>query len=94
MDMAVKMGAPLIEVYDSVGAKLTEGIGVLEAYGSIISRNAKLSGVVPQIAVVAGPCTGIAALSAAMSDFSIIVQKTGELYINSPKNLLNAKEQM
>lgn len=87
MDMAVKMGAPLIEVYDSVGAKLTEGIGVLEAYGSIISRNAKLSGVVPQIAVVAGPCTGIAALSAAMSDFSIIVQKTGELYINSPKKL-------
>lgn len=87
MDMAAKMGAPLIEVYDSVGAKLTEGIEVLESYGNIVSHNARLSGVIPQIAMVVGPCTGIAALSAAMSDFGIIVQKSGELYINSPKTL-------
>lgn len=87
MDMAVKMGAPLVQIYDSVGASLTEGIETLEAYGRIIGRNTKLSGVIPQIAVIAGNCTGIFALSAAMSDFSIIVENSGNLYISTPETL-------
>lgn len=87
MDMAVKMGAPLVQIYDSVGASLKEGIEILEAYGNIIGMNTKLSGVIPQIAVIAGNCTGISALSAAMSDFSIIVENSGKFYINTPETL-------
>jgi acetyl-CoA carboxylase carboxyltransferase component len=85
MELAIKMGAPLIQIIDSIGAKVSEGINILSAYGRIIGLNSKLSGVVPQITVVAGPCTGIAAISAAMGDITIITENSGELYINSPK---------
>lgn len=83
MDMALKMGAPLIGIYDSAGGRLSEGLEILSSYGSIIRKNTQLSGVVPQIAVILGACTGAAAISAAMCDFSIIVEGEGELYINS-----------
>lgn len=92
MDMAIKMGAPLIQVFDSVGAKLSEGLDILSSYASILKRNAKLSGVVPQIAVIAGPCSGIAALSATMSDFTIMVKESGELAISSSENLTKEEE--
>lgn len=85
MDMAVKMGAPLIGIYDSTGGNVKEGLDIFNAYGSIISTNARLSGVVPQIAVIAGPCTGTLALSASMCDFTIMVQDAGKLYINPSK---------
>lgn len=91
MDMAIKMGAPLIQVFDSVGAKLSEGLDILSSYASILKRNAQLSGVVPQIAVIAGPCSGIAALSATMSDFTIMVQNSGMLAISS-NEMLTKKE--
>lgn len=87
MDMAIKMGAPLIQVLDSVGAKLSEGLDILTCYGAILKRNARLSGVVPQIAVIAGPCFGIAALSATMSDFTIMVNNISELGISSNKKI-------
>lgn len=92
MDMALKMGAPIIEIYDSIGAELSEGIEVLGAYGKIIKKNAELSGAVPQIAVIAGACTGAAAISAAMSDFTIMVESSGELYINSPDKIAEVEE--
>ncbi|MBU3145871.1 acyl-CoA carboxylase subunit beta [Clostridium sp. CF012] len=92
MDMAIKMGAPLIQVFDSVGAKLSEGLDILTSYGGILKRNAKLSGVVPQIAVIAGPCLGIAALSATMSDFTIMVHNSSELGISSDKKLTCEEE--
>ncbi|MBZ9689526.1 propionyl-CoA carboxylase [Clostridium estertheticum] len=92
MDMAIKMGAPLIQVFDSVGAKLSEGLDILTSYGGILKRNAKLSGVVPQIAVIAGPCLGIAALSATMSDFTIMVHNSSELGISSDKRLTSEEE--
>lgn len=92
MDMAVKMGAPLIQVFDSVGAKLSEGLDVLTSYGSVLKRNAKLSGVVPQIAVIAGPCLGIASLSATMSDFTIMIDGSSELSISSNKKLTKEEE--
>lgn len=87
MDMALKMGAPIVQIFDSAGAKLSDGLETLGAYGNIIKKNAQLSGVVPQIAVVAGACTGAAAISAAMSDFTIMVEKIGELYINPPEKI-------
>ncbi len=92
MDMAIKMGAPLIQVFDSVGAKLSEGIDVLTSYAKVLKRNAKLSGVVPQIAVIAGPCCGIASLSATMSDFTIMVDKSAELAISSNSKLTEVEE--
>ncbi len=88
MDMAIKMGAPLIQIFDSVGAKLSEGLDILSSYGDILKLNARLSGVVPQIAIIAGPCLGIAALSATMSDFTIMVNDSSELGISSTKNLV------
>lgn len=87
MNMAIKMGAPIIQIFDSVGARIDSGMDALGAYGCIIRKNAELSGVVPQIAVIAGACTGLAAVSAAMSDFTIMVEKSGELYISSPERL-------
>jgi acetyl-CoA carboxylase carboxyltransferase component len=92
MDMAIKMGAPLIQIFDSVGAKLSEGLDILSSYASILKRNAKLSGVVPQIAVIAGPCSGIAALGATMSDFTIMVENSGELAISSSENITKEEE--
>lgn len=91
MDMAAKMGAPIIEIYDSIGAKIDEGLSILEGYAGMISRNAKFSGVIPQIAVVAGPCTGIAAISASMADFTIMVNGNGELYISNPETLIQSE---
>lgn len=92
MDMALKMGAPIVGIYDSAGGKLSEGLELLNSFGSIIRKNAELSGVVPQIAVILGSCTGAAAISASMCDFTIISEAKGELYINSPEKVA-AKEE-
>lgn len=92
MDMAAKVGAPLIHIYDSIGAKLTEGLSVLASYGNILKRIAKLSGVIPQVSVIVGPCVGISAIGAAMSDFTIMVENQGQLYVNSPEKLIENEE--
>ncbi|WBW97947.1 carboxyl transferase domain-containing protein [Oceanirhabdus sp. W0125-5] len=83
MDMAVEMGAPLIQMYDSIGANISEGLDVIETYGKILKRNAKLSGVIPHIAVIAGPAKGIDSLSAGMSDFVFVVEENAEMSLNS-----------
>lgn len=77
MDLAVKTGVPIISLVDSAGARLKDGILALEGYGSIMARAAAASGVVPQIAVVMGPCIGAAALAVSMADFVIGVENTG-----------------
>lgn len=87
MKMALKMGAPLIKIHDSIGADIKEGLHILNSYSSIIKLSASLSGVVPQISVISGPCTGMAAINAAMSDFTIIVENQGQFYVNSPEKL-------
>jgi methylmalonyl-CoA decarboxylase subunit alpha len=87
MEMALKMGAPLIQIIDSAGARFDEGLNILSGYGNIVSMNAKLSGVIPQIAVVAGPCTGLSAISAALSDITIIAKNSGEIYISASEDI-------
>lgn len=73
-DLAVKNGAPVVAIYDSNGAKLTEGPEILASYGKILSASANLSGVVPQIAVVAGSCAGLGAVMAAGSDIVVMAK--------------------
>lgn len=85
MEMALKSGAPLIFINDSGGARIQEGIDALSGYGRIFYRNVLLSGVVPQISIIAGPCAGGAAYSPALMDFIIMVEGTGELFITGPQ---------
>lgn len=80
-DLAMKNGAPIIGVFDSAGARLQEGADVLKGLGDILYKSAMASGVVPQIAVVAGPCAGTAAQIAAMSDFVIMAEDTGSMFM-------------
>jgi len=85
MDMALKCGAPFVLVNDSGGARIQEGIGSLSGYGRIFYRNVLLSGVVPQISIIAGPCAGGAAYSPAITDFIIMTKKAGRLFITGPQ---------
>ena len=83
-DMAVKNGAPVISVLDSSGAKIEEGTDALAAYGKIIKKVSALSGIITQIAVVCGPCTGAMSLVAQSADYIIIDKKNGKLYLTPP----------
>jgi len=85
MDMALKSGAPFVLINDSGGARIQEGIGSLSGYGRIFYRNVLLSGVVPQISIIAGPCAGGAAYSPALTDFIIMVKDIGKLFITGPQ---------
>jgi methylmalonyl-CoA carboxyltransferase large subunit len=85
MDMALKSGCPFIMINDSGGARIQEGIGSLSGYGRIFYRNVLLSGVVPQISIIAGPCAGGAAYSPALTDFIIMVKGIGKLFITGPQ---------
>ncbi len=82
-DLATKNGMPVISVFDSNGAHIDESIDALNAYGKLISAANSLSGVVPQISVVAGTCIGSAAILASLSDI-LVVCKNSEFYVNSP----------
>jgi len=84
MDAALKTGDPLVMIYDSGGARIQEGVDSLQGYGHIFYRNVLLSGVVPQISIIAGPCAGGAAYSPALTDFIIQVRHQGQLYITGP----------
>ena len=88
-DLAADNGMPVIAVFDSNGAHIDESIDALNAYGELISAASSLSGVVPQISVIAGTCIGSAAILASISDFSIVL-KDSEFYVNSP-NILGDK---
>lgn len=82
-DLAKKTGCPIIGIYDSNGVKLTEGFEVLGAYGELVKASAMLSGVVPQISVVAGACVGTSALIANMADV-VIALEDADFYITAP----------
>jgi len=84
MDMAMKMGAPVIGINDSGGARIQEGVDSLSGYGQIFYRNTIASGVVPQISIVVGPAAGGAVYSPAIMDFVFMVKKIGIMHITGP----------
>ena len=81
---ALKNGVPFIAINDSGGARIQEAIFSLRGYGDVFFQNTALSGVVPQISIIAGPCAGGAAYSPALMDFIIMVKGTGKLFITGP----------
>lgn len=81
-NLALKTGTPVIGLYDSVGARVNEGIELMTSYGEVLNYSGKLAGIVPQISVVLGPCQGTAALLATCADFVIMSEK-GKLTINT-----------
>jgi acetyl-CoA carboxylase carboxyltransferase component len=85
MDYALKNGTPLVGFKDSGGARIQEGVDALSGYGEVFYRNVVLSGVVPQIAVIAGPCAGGAAYSPALMDFIIMTRENSQLFITGPQ---------
>lgn len=85
MDLAMKMGAPIIGINDSGGARIQEGVASLGGYAEIFWRNVQASGVVPQLSVVAGPCAGGAVYSPAMTDFIFMVRDISYMFITGPE---------
>ncbi|HEX3265123.1 MAG TPA: acyl-CoA carboxylase subunit beta [Candidatus Limnocylindrales bacterium] len=84
MDLAMKVGAPIIGLNDSGGARIQEGVVSLGGYADIFLRNVLASGVVPQISIVLGPCAGGAVYSPAMTDFTIMVEGTSYMFVTGP----------
>ncbi len=84
MDLAMKVGAPIIGLNDSGGARIQEGVASLGGYAEIFLRNVLASGVVPQLSVIMGPCAGGAVYSPAMTDFTIMVEKTSYMFVTGP----------
>jgi propionyl-CoA carboxylase beta chain len=84
MDLAVKVGAPIIGLNDSGGARIQEGVVSLGGYADIFLRNTLASGVVPQISCIMGPCAGGAVYSPAITDFNIMVKDTSYMFITGP----------
>lgn len=85
MDQAMKMGAPVIGINDSGGARIQEGINALAGYAEIFQRNILASGVVPQISGIFGPCAGGAVYSPALTDFTIMTEGTSYMFLTGPK---------
>lgn len=85
MDLAAKMGVPVIGLNDSGGARIQEGVDALAGYGDIFYRNTRYSGVVPQISVILGPCAGGAVYSPALMDFVFVVNKVSKMFITGPQ---------
>ena len=84
MDMAMKVGAPIIGLNDSGGARIQEGVKSLGGYADIFFRNVQASGVIPQISAIMGPCAGGAVYSPAMTDFTIMVEETSYMFVTGP----------
>ncbi|MDE2383337.1 MAG: acyl-CoA carboxylase subunit beta [Alphaproteobacteria bacterium] len=84
MDMAVKMGAPVIGLNDSGGARIQEGVASLAGYAEVFKRNVDASGVIPQISVIMGPCAGGAVYSPAMTDFIFMVKDSSYMFVTGP----------
>src|SRR5436190_1653691 len=84
MDLAMKMGAPVIGLNDSGGARIQEGVASLAGYADIFLRNTLASGVVPQISAIMGPCAGGAVYSPAITDFTIMVKDTSYMFVTGP----------
>ena len=84
MDMAIKVGAPIIGINDSGGARIQEGVASLAGYAEVFQWNVLASGVVPQISVIMGPCAGGAVYSPAMTDFIFMVKNTSFMFVTGP----------
>ena len=84
MDQAIKVGAPIIGLNDSGGARIQEGVSSLAGYGEVFNRNVMASGVVPQISLVMGPCAGGAVYSPAITDYVFMVKDTSYMFITGP----------
>src|SRR5690242_3265912 len=84
MDLAAKIGCPVIGINDSGGARIQEGVVSLGAYGDVFVRNVQCSGVIPQLSVIMGPCAGGAVYSPAMTDFIFMVKETSHMFITGP----------
>ncbi|GHU82159.1 hypothetical protein FACS189415_2150 [Bacteroidia bacterium] len=85
MDQAMKVGAPVIGLNDSGGARIQEGVNALAGYAEIFQRNILASGVVPQISGIFGPCAGGAVYSPALTDFNIMTRGTSYMFLTGPK---------
>lgn len=84
MDLAMKVGAPMIGLNDSGGARIQEGVRSLGGYADIFYRNVQASGVIPQVSAIMGPCAGGAVYSPAMTDFTIMVEHTSYMFVTGP----------
>ncbi len=84
MDLAMQNGAPLIGLNDSGGARIQEGVRSLGGYADIFYRNTKASGMIPQISAIMGPCAGGAVYSPAITDFTVMVDKTSYMFVTGP----------
>ena len=84
MDAAMKMGAPVIGINDSGGARIQEGINALAGYSEIFQRNIMASGVIPQISGIFGPCAGGAVYSPALTDFTLMMEGTSYMFLTGP----------
>jgi methylmalonyl-CoA decarboxylase subunit alpha len=85
MDMALKVGAPVIGINDSGGARIQEGVTALAGYAEIFERNIMSSGVIPQISAIFGPCAGGAVYSPALTDFILMTENTSYMFVTGPK---------
>ena len=85
MDLAAKIGCPVIGINDSGGARIQEGVVSLGAYGDVFLRNVQCSGVIPQISLIMGPCAGGAVYSPAITDFIFMVKETSHMFITGPE---------
>jgi len=85
MDMAMKVGAPVIGINDSGGARIQEGVNSLAGYAEIFERNILASGVIPQISAIFGPCAGGAVYSPALTDFIMMTKETSYMFVTGPK---------
>ena len=84
MDLAARIGCPVIGINDSGGARIQEGVVSLGAYGDVFTRNVMCSGVIPQISLIMGPCAGGAVYSPAITDFIFMVKETSHMFITGP----------
>ena len=84
MELALKTGCPYIGLLDSGGARIQEGVSALDTGGRIFQLNTLMSGIVPQISAILGPCAGIAVYSPALTDFIFMVKKTSYMFITGP----------
>src|SRR4051812_29829980 len=84
MDLAAKIGCPVIGINDSGGARIQEGVVSLGAYGDVFVRNVRSSGGIPQVSLIMGPCAGGAVYSPAMTDFIFMVKETSHMFITGP----------
>ncbi|MCY4026473.1 MAG: acyl-CoA carboxylase subunit beta [Acidobacteria bacterium] len=84
MDLAVRNGAPIVGLNDSGGARIQEGVASLAGYADIFLRNTLASGVVPQLSAIMGPCAGGAVYSPAITDFTVMVERTSYMFVTGP----------